>query len=99
MGPDELRYRQDLRDLDRLATWEGFIGRRQRKTFNRFLEHPDPRIRQAAENMAVEDRKNRALRDRKFEFMPHDAGGSDDSEFLSNSTAGIQAEIDDDIPF
>jgi hypothetical protein len=45
LGASELRFRQELRNLERLVTSKGIIGRKKRKTFNRFLEHHDPRIR------------------------------------------------------
>ena len=56
----ELQYRQDLRNLERLVTWEGIIGRKKRKAFNRFLEHPDARIRRYAEEIANDDIKARS---------------------------------------
>jgi len=56
-----LQYRQDLRNLERLVTWEGIIGRRKRKAFDRFLGHTDPRIRQRAAGLAAEDAEARAL--------------------------------------
>jgi hypothetical protein len=55
LGSSELQYRKNLRDLERLVTWEGIIGRKKRKSFNRFLEHPDPRIRRYAEELAAQD--------------------------------------------
>lgn len=61
LGAPELQYRQDLRSLERCLTWEGIIDRKKRKAFNRFLEHPDPRIRQHAEELAAQDVEARAL--------------------------------------
>jgi hypothetical protein len=57
---EELAYRQDLRDLERLVTWEGFIRRKQRKTFERYFTHSDPRIRKYAQELQGEDREMRA---------------------------------------
>jgi hypothetical protein len=51
----ELQYRRDLGNLERLVTWEGIIGRKKQKAFKRFLEHPDPRIRRYAEELATRD--------------------------------------------
>jgi hypothetical protein len=34
---------------------EGIIGRKKQKAFKRFLEHPDPRIRRYAEELATRD--------------------------------------------
>jgi hypothetical protein len=60
LGQEELAYRQDLRDLEQLVTWEGFIRRKQRKAFERYLSHSDPRIRKYAEELQAEDREMRA---------------------------------------
>ena len=71
----ELQYRQDLRNLERLVTWEGIIGRKKRKAFNRFLEHPDSRIRRYAEEIAADDVKARSqLRCLEYEdyYKPED---------------------------
>lgn len=51
LGPDELAYRQSVRDLDRCTTREGFIRRKQRAAFERFLRHEDPQIRAMAEDL------------------------------------------------
>ena len=55
LGAEELAYRQALNDLDRCFTWEGFLRRKQRKNFERFLLHADLRIRAAAQEMLEED--------------------------------------------
>jgi hypothetical protein len=103
-----LQYRQDLRNLDRLVTWEGIIGRKKRKAFNRFLEHPDPRIRRYAEELAGQDVKDRSrLRflededycepeDDPFEFESTAVGASPED---SSSQNKINEPNDDDIPF
>ena len=61
LGAEELACRQALRDLDRCMTWEGFIPRKRRKSFEQFLNHDDPRIRAAAERMQQADRATRSL--------------------------------------
>jgi len=45
LGQDELAYRQAVRNLERLVTWEGFIPRKKRKQFRKYLEHEDARVR------------------------------------------------------
>ena len=60
LGKEELEHRQNLRDLERLVTWEGIIPRKRRRAFEKFLSHPDVRIRQYAQELAaidVEERK------------------------------------------
>ena len=61
LGNDELVYRQAARDLGRCMTWNGFIRRKQREIFERFLEHEDPRVRAMATEMQLEDSRNCAV--------------------------------------
>ena len=61
LGAEELAYRQACRDLERCITWEGIIPRKRRESFDRFLDHGDPRIRAMAEEMRDEDRASRTL--------------------------------------
>lgn len=42
-------------------TWEGIIPRKRRRSFARFLNHNDPRIRALAEQMQAEDQATRGL--------------------------------------
>jgi hypothetical protein len=44
----ELELRQAERDLERPVDWNGLIRRRRHKEFARFLEHPNPRVREPA---------------------------------------------------
>jgi hypothetical protein len=59
LGQEELAYRQDLHDLERLVSWEGFIRRKQRKAFERYLTHSDPRIRKYAQELQAQDKEMR----------------------------------------
>ena len=104
-----MHYRQNLRDLERLVTWEGIIGRKKRKAFNRFLGHPDPRIRRYAEELAARDVKARSQL-RVLENEDHsepeddDFGGSEDTAVELNPggcrrSVAINGFDDDGIPF
>jgi len=58
-----LEYRQTLRDLQRCITWEGIIPRKQRRNFERFLQHDDERIRIEAEKMQfIDGRQSEQMR-------------------------------------
>ena len=104
----ELLHRQDPRNLERLVTWEGIIGRKKRKAFNRSLEHPDPRIRRYAEELAAQDLKARALlrflededycepKNDHIQFEGATAGASQEDACSPNEIIGPG---DDDIPF
>ena len=61
LGAEELRYRQALRNLERCISAGGSIRRKQRKQFEQFLRHEDPRIRSLAEEIFTEDQFARAL--------------------------------------
>ncbi len=61
LGKAELNYRQAVRNLERNVTIEGIIGRKCCKSFEKFLSHPDERIRKYAEHLAAEDVKARAF--------------------------------------
>jgi hypothetical protein len=106
LGASELQHRQAMRYLERLVTWDGIIGRKKRKAFNRFLEHSDPRIRRRAEELSARDIEARDLlrylqhedyretEDDRLEFEGAEAGPGD--LYSQNETNELD---DDDIPF
>jgi hypothetical protein len=59
LGAAELAYRQAARDIDRLVDWNGVVRRKQRKSFERFLSHPDERVRRYAAEVAARDAQAR----------------------------------------
>lgn len=61
LGKEKLDHRQKLRNLDRLVTREGIIPRKRRQAFEKFLSHPDARIRQYAQELAAIDAEERKL--------------------------------------
>lgn len=64
LGPEELAYRQGVRNIDRLMYAYGFVGRKKRHIFERYLHHPNPRIRQYAQDAkAYGDRERQAFRE------------------------------------
>jgi len=60
LGREELAYRQTLRNIDRLVHPYGLIQRRQRASLERFLGHPDPRVRSYVAKIIVDDATKRA---------------------------------------
>jgi hypothetical protein len=108
LGASELQYRQDLRNLERCVTWEGIIGRKKRKAFNRFLEHPDSRIRRYAEELTAQDIEARKLL--RFLEYGDDFEPEEDCSKFEGAVVGPSPEDicsqnmidgldDDDIPF
>ncbi len=108
LGSSELQYRQELRNLEILVCGGDIIGRKQRKAFKKFLEHPDPRIRRYAEELAardveagallksLEDEGNCEPENDYIEFESTAAGMSPEDLCSKNEINGID---DDDIPF
>jgi hypothetical protein len=108
LGSSELQCRQELRNLEMLVCGGDIIGRKQRKAFNRFFEHPDPRIRRYAEELAARDMEARVLlrfleeegncepEDAGFEFESTAVGASPEDVCIQDEINGVD---DDDIPF
>ncbi len=69
LGGEELAYRQGVRDIDRLLDWDGLIRRKNRKPFERYLSHANPRIRAHASEIAARDAKEREDRSRERQDM------------------------------
>jgi len=88
LGAEELAYRQHVRDLERCITYEGFIARKRRVTFERFLRHEDPRIRAMAEERERVDAENREL-----------ARAQREADELAADAAGFEWTEDDEVPF
>lgn len=59
LGKVELAYRQQERNIDRLLTWDGMIRRRCRAAFERYLTHPDPRVREYANKVKQHNEERR----------------------------------------
>ncbi len=60
LGQEELAYRQAVRNLERLVTWEGIIPRKKRVQFRKYLEHEDERVRAYAREIEAGDALERA---------------------------------------
>jgi hypothetical protein len=101
LGKEELAYRQEVRNLERMLTWEGAIRRRCRQQFRKYLEHENERVRAYALEIeariaweAAEQRLARELDDLSLDLenegiVPLECGYS--SEFVF--------EDDDDVSF
>jgi hypothetical protein len=55
LGEAELTFRQAQRDIDRTRGLSGAILRKRRSVFERFLSHPNPRIREYAQVVKQQD--------------------------------------------
>lgn len=74
LGAEELAYRQHVLALERCVAWDGFIRRKERAAFERFLLHVDPRVRAMAEQLKQldSDNRERARAEREGEALAED---------------------------
>jgi hypothetical protein len=91
----ELEYRQHIRNIERTLDWDGRIRRRQRKVFERFLNHPNHRVRAFAIEAKNRDEQLRA----EFRAMM-EADAMMAEQFVSSSEPPSTEAWDDmDLPF
>src|SRR5208283_1175023 len=101
LGKEELAYRQTMRDLDRLLTWNGHIPRRNRAQFRKYLDHKDERIRayacqiETACAWAVAERRL----DRDLEELLSELATEEDLVLLDIDPSPALDSYDDEIPF
>jgi hypothetical protein len=62
LGKEELAYRQHVWNIDRLLTWDGMVLPKQRATFERYLSHPDARVREYANRVKGHNEQRRRER-------------------------------------
>lgn len=74
LGAEELAYRQEVRNIDRLLDWDGLIRRKTRKPFQRYLSHSSPRVRAYAADVAARDAREREERARQRETIEFEQG-------------------------
>lgn len=55
---EEREYRQGERDIDRLLRGGLYVPRKRRLAFNRFLAHPNARVRELARCILAEQRRD-----------------------------------------
>ena len=102
LGAEELSYRQGIRDVDRCLNFGGGVRRKNRRVFEGFLTHTNPRIREYAQKIktdldlqGVEFREAMALDEAMtIEFWEHEI-----PEFGSSQYGGFECEIEETIPF
>lgn len=81
LGAEELAYRQEVRNIDRLLDWDGLIRRKTRKSFQRYLSHSNPRVRAYATEVAARDAREGAERARQREAIEFEEGLCEDGAF------------------
>jgi hypothetical protein len=60
LGKEELDYRQAIRNMEQSVTWEGFIRRKRREQFRKYLGHYNERVRAYAHELVITDAITRA---------------------------------------
>jgi hypothetical protein len=102
LGKDELAYRQAVRNLERLVTWEGIIPRKKREQFRKYLGHKDERVRARAQETEAADavaRAERRLRRDLDELLGEQATEEDIIPLRVDSSGDLTPEDDTEIPF
>ena len=59
LGAEELAYRQEVRNIDRLLTWDGIIRRKCRAVFERYLSHQNVRVLEYANEVKEHNEQRR----------------------------------------
>lgn len=111
---EEREYRQGERDIERLLHDGLYVPRRCRAQFNRFLEHPNARVRDLARRILAEQQRHaeemRQLRDEEEEALDErlertflepwepDTGTSDEAGTATRTRDRDEGDGDDD-PF
>lgn len=74
LGGEELAYRQEVRNIDRLLDWDGRIRRKTWKSFQRYLAHPNPRVRAYAAGVVAHDARERDERAQERQVLDPEQG-------------------------
>lgn len=101
LGKEELAYRQAIRNLERLVTWEGFIPRKKRVQFRKYLEHEEERVRAYARQLEAADALAREEQ-RLHQDLDESPGGLEAEEDvvpLGEDSSTSSLEDDSEIPF
>src|SRR5215813_711423 len=90
LGNEELAYRQAVRDIDRLVDWNGVVRRKQRKSFEQFLCHPNERIRLYAKEVPAG-----GVQARESLWQERLAWEAEELTFDADADAGVAGILDD----
>jgi hypothetical protein len=101
LGNAELKFRQQIRNIDRLLTYDGIIPIKKRSQFEKYANHANPRVRQYVEDVLVNDRNTRQKwheERRAYESVVYEFSGDELAEdSRSCDLAGEQNQ--EEIPF
>ena len=100
LGAEEIAYRQEVRNLDRLIDrGGGRIRRQDRAQLERFLNHPNERVRRYAEEVDSQLRREaeawRAAVRADEEALEAEAGSSDFRRIASSSASPARGQDPD----
>ncbi|HTP26591.1 MAG TPA: hypothetical protein VMK12_13180 [Anaeromyxobacteraceae bacterium] len=92
LGTEELSYRQEVRNIDQLLGWDGLIRRKARKPFERYLSHPNPRVRTYAAQVAARDAREREERAREWRALEDESDRWEEEAFRSGQDQSLDEE-------
>jgi hypothetical protein len=101
LGKDELAFRQAIRNLERLLTWDGRIARRNLEQFRKYLHHKDERVRAYAQQIEAADALARAEQQHHRDVAELPDEPTEEYIFPLNMDSSPNPSPDDDteIPF
>ena len=99
LPPEELEYRQGERSLEHLLHGGLYVPRRHRTEFNRFLEHPNARVRNLSRQILAEQRRDAEEGRRLRDEAEARATGSSEGFDRSREPSGAASDHEDDDPF
>lgn len=93
LGREEIAYRQHVRNIDRLLTWDGLVRPTQRRTFEKYLQHPDARVRAYAEGVkAMEEERRQERREMWAAIRADEEAWAEVGPFWCDERMAIVAE-------
>ena len=100
LGKDELAYRQAIRNLERLVTWEGIIPRKKRHQFRKYLEHDNERVRARMHEIEAADAPERAEQ-RHYNDLDELQRDVADADIMAEEGSSSETTFEEDpqIPF
>lgn len=102
LGKDELEYRQVVRNIDNALRGGEFIPRRHRPMVERYLQHPNARVRMHVQQIVATDVQARA-RARALQeemLLEKDALAAAWDERVARAPEGpIEDEADSELPW
>ena len=98
LGASELEFRQAVRNIDRSLVLHDVIPRRKRASLERYLEHPNERVRAYVQKVFASDARRRAEHRAELELYEK-ASQATSFRDASNADSTLDADGEQELPF